>query len=69
MLGGRAAEEIIYEGVISTGAANDLEPASELTRQMAPRFGMNERSGRLTYGRPGAARLLSSPCRIGDRGT
>jgi len=60
MLGGRAAEEIIYEGVVSTGAANDLERASELTRQMVTRFGMSERLGRLTYGRPGAARFLSS---------
>jgi len=61
MLGGRAAEEIIYEGVVSTGAANDLERASELTRQMAPRFGMSERLGRLTYGRPLTERFLSSP--------
>jgi cell division protease FtsH len=61
MLGGRAAEEIIYEGVVSTGAANDLERASELTRQMVTRFGMSERLGRLTYGRPGATRFLSSP--------
>jgi cell division protease FtsH len=30
MLGGRAAEEIIYNGVISTGASDDLEKASEL---------------------------------------
>jgi cell division protease FtsH len=60
MLGGRAAEEIIYEGVVSTGAANDLERASELTRQMVTRFGMSERLGRLTYGRPSAARFLSA---------
>jgi cell division protease FtsH len=59
MLGGRAAEEIVYEGVVSTGAANDLERASELTRQMVTRFGMSERLGKLTYGRPGAARFLS----------
>jgi cell division protease FtsH len=60
MLGGRAAEEIIYEGVVSTGAANDLERASELTRQMVTRFGMSERLGKLTYGRPLAARFLPS---------
>jgi cell division protease FtsH len=34
MMGGRAAEEIVYQGEISTGAANDLERASELARQM-----------------------------------
>jgi cell division protease FtsH len=59
MLGGCAAEEIVYEGVISTGAANDLERASELTRQMVTRFGMSRRLGLLTYGRPLAARFLS----------
>jgi cell division protease FtsH len=67
MLGGRAAEEIIYEGVASTGAANDLERASELTRQMVMRFGMSERLGRLTYGRPGDARFLSPPFSAEER--
>jgi cell division protease FtsH len=60
MLGGRAAEEIIYEGVVSTGAANDLERASELARQMVTRFGMSERLGKMTYGRPLTARFLPS---------
>ncbi|HSU29689.1 MAG TPA: ATP-dependent zinc metalloprotease FtsH [Bryobacteraceae bacterium] len=52
MLGGRAAEEIIYHGVISTGAADDLEKVSELVRQMVMRFGMSEQLGQLTYGHP-----------------
>jgi cell division protease FtsH len=67
MLGGRAAEEIIYEGVVSTGAANDLERASELTRQMVTRFGMSERLGKLTYGRPLAARYLPSSFNAEER--
>ena len=67
MLGGYAAEEITYDGVISTGAANDLERSSELTRQMAPRFGMSERLGKLTYGRPLAARFLPSPLSAEER--
>jgi cell division protease FtsH len=61
MLGGRVAEELIYEGVISTGASDDLERASELIRQMVTRFGMSERLGELTYGRPNGARYLVSP--------
>jgi cell division protease FtsH len=61
MLGGRAAEEIIFKGEISTGAANDLERASELARQMVTRFGMSERLGHVTYGRPAANRFLQSP--------
>jgi cell division protease FtsH len=61
MLGGRAAEEITFQGEISTGAANDLERASELARQMVTRFGMSERMGHLTYGKPLTSRFLQSP--------
>jgi cell division protease FtsH len=61
MLGGRAAEEIIYQGVVSTGASNDLERASELVRQVVTRFGMSTELGPLTWGIPTAARFLQSP--------
>jgi cell division protease FtsH len=61
MLGGRAAEELAFKGEISTGAANDLERASELARQMVTRFGMSERLGHLTYGRPLTGKFLQSP--------
>jgi cell division protease FtsH len=59
-LGGRAAEEIHYDGVVSTGAANDLDRASELARQMVTRFGMSEQLGDLTYGRPITSPFLKS---------
>ena len=61
MLGGRAAEEITFHSEISTGAADDLERASELARQMVTRFGMSERLGHLTYGKSVAGRFLQSP--------
>ena len=61
MLGGRAAEDITFHGEISTGASDDLERASELARQMVTRFGMSDRMGNLTYGRPLAGRFLQSP--------
>jgi cell division protease FtsH len=67
MLGGRAAEEIIFEGEISTGASNDLERASELARQMVMRFGMSERMGHRTYGKPLAGRYLESPLALEER--
>ncbi len=60
MLGGRAAEETTFHGEISTGAGNDLERASELARQMVTRFGMSERLGNLTYGKPVAGKFLQS---------
>jgi cell division protease FtsH len=49
MLGGRAAEEIVY-GEVSTGAHNDLERATDLARLMVTRYGMSERLGPLTFG-------------------
>src|SRR5436309_15546957 len=61
MMGGRAAEESVYKGVISTGAADDLQRASELIRQMVMRFGMSERLGHLTYGAPHNAQFLRFP--------
>jgi cell division protease FtsH len=61
MMAGRAAEEITFQGEISTGASNDLERASELARQMVTRFGMSEKMGHLTYGKPLSGRFLQSP--------
>ena len=43
LMGGRASEEIVF-GEISTGAADDLDRATDIARQMVTRFGMAERS-------------------------
>ncbi|MGD8278880.1 MAG: ATP-dependent zinc metalloprotease FtsH [Gemmatimonadota bacterium] len=48
MLGGRAAELVIC-GEPSTGAANDLERATELARRMVAEFGMSPRLGPVRY--------------------
>ncbi|MDE2861879.1 MAG: ATP-dependent zinc metalloprotease FtsH, partial [Chloroflexota bacterium] len=50
MMGGRAAELIIYEE-FTTGASNDLERATELARQMVTRYGMSRQLGPRTFGR------------------
>ena len=42
LLAGRAAEELIFNSV-TTGAANDIERATEYARAMVTRFGMSER--------------------------
>ena len=42
--GGRAAEELVF-GRISTGAANDIEQATRLTRAMITRYGMSDTFG------------------------
>jgi cell division protease FtsH len=44
LLGGRAAEEIVF-GEVSTGAQNDLERATALARQMMAMYGMSGRIG------------------------
>jgi cell division protease FtsH len=44
MLGGRAAEEIVY-GTRTTGAENDIEQATDLARRMVTRWGMSDRLG------------------------
>ena len=49
LLGGRVAEELVY-GEASTGAHNDLERATELSRLMVMKYGMSERVGLATFG-------------------
>ncbi|HZR07720.1 MAG TPA: ATP-dependent zinc metalloprotease FtsH [Myxococcales bacterium] len=44
MLGGRAAEEIVY-GTRTTGAESDIEQATSLARQMVTRWGMSDQLG------------------------
>jgi cell division protease FtsH len=61
MLGGRAAEELVYEGVVSSAAANDLERASELVRQIVTKFGMSPELGPLAWGVPSQSRFLNTP--------
>ncbi|OGX17220.1 MAG: cell division protein FtsH [Omnitrophica WOR_2 bacterium GWF2_63_9] len=50
MMGGRAAEELVFSEV-TTGAQNDLEHATDIARRMVCEFGMSERLGNLTYGK------------------
>ncbi|MFL6447256.1 MAG: hypothetical protein ACJ746_06150 [Bryobacteraceae bacterium] len=63
----RGAEEIAFHGVVSTGAADDLQKASELLRQMVTRFGMSERMGQLTYERPQISAFLPTTASLDDR--
>lgn len=43
-LGGRAAEEIVFD-TVTTGASNDIEQATGLARSMVTRFGMSKKFG------------------------
>lgn len=44
LVGGRAAEEIVFD-TVTTGAANDIERATDIARNMVTRFGMSKRFG------------------------
>ncbi len=50
MMGGRASEEM-FMGVLTTGAGDDLEKATEMARKMVCEWGMSETMGPLTFGK------------------
>jgi len=50
LMGGRVAEELRFQET-TTGAANDLEQATEIARNMVLRLGMSEKLGPLAFGR------------------
>jgi len=49
ILGGRAAEEVIFEEV-TTGASDDLNKATKLARAMVTQYGMSKKLGPLMFG-------------------
>jgi cell division protease FtsH len=57
LLGGRSAEEVVF-GAITTGAANDLQRATDIAEQMVGTYGMSETLGPLAYDKQGGSRFL-----------
>ncbi len=49
LLGGRAAEEVVFDDITS-GASNDLERVTRMARAMVTRLGMSETLGPMVYG-------------------
>jgi len=60
ILGGRAAEEIVF-GEISTGAANDLQQATQLVERMVKEYGMSERIGLVAHREDRSQQYLGMP--------
>src|SRR3954453_16945641 len=56
MMGGRCAERVLLS-TLSTGAANDLQRATETARKMVREFGMSDRIGPMAWGSQGAVFL------------
>ena len=49
LLGGRAAESIIF-GDVSGGASNDIQRATEIARKMVTQYGMSDKLGPIAFG-------------------
>jgi cell division protease FtsH len=60
LLGGRAAESLMYEEV-STGAGDDLAKATDIARSMVMRYGMDTTLGQVSYDDPPASFLGGVP--------
>src|SRR5204863_6292020 len=66
MLGGRAAEELVY-GTRTTGAESDIEQATSLARNMVTRWGMSEKLGLVQLAPRANPYLGGSPAFGSDR--
>ena len=60
LMGGRAAEALIFDGEVSTGASDDLQRATQIAMEMVTRYGMNETVGQRTYAPPPQAFLAAT---------
>ncbi|MGA7809438.1 ATP-dependent zinc metalloprotease FtsH [Bradyrhizobium sp.] len=49
LMGGRASEQVIFDGDVSTGAADDLQRATEIAIEMVTKYGMDANVGQRTY--------------------
>ncbi len=52
LMGGRASEQLVFDGDVSSGAADDLQRATEIALEMVTRFGMDPQVGQRTYAPP-----------------
>ena len=68
MCGGRAAEEVVFD-TMTTGAANDIEQATKLARNMITRFGMSSEFGMVALGTVNSPYLNSDTSLTCSEGT
>ena len=59
LMGGRAAEQLTFDGNVSSGAADDLQHATQIAVEMVTRFGMDATLGQRTYSLQGQNFLLA----------
>jgi cell division protease FtsH len=68
LMGGRAAEKLLFGGDVSTGAGDDLQRATEVALEMVTRYGMTETLGQRTYALPQQAFLANGPLQRAEIG-
>ena len=66
LLGGRAAEEIVF-GEVSTGASNDLERATKIARNMIMVYGMSKRLPNISLVEEEGNRFMGQGPRVAER--
>jgi cell division protease FtsH len=49
LMGGRAAEQLLFDGNVSTGAADDLQHATQIAVEMVTKYGMDSTLGQRVY--------------------
>jgi cell division protease FtsH len=52
LLGGRSAEELIFNNVVSTGASDDIQKATDLAERMITLYGMSDYLGPVAFEKP-----------------
>jgi cell division protease FtsH len=52
LLGGRSAEELIFNNIVSTGASDDIQKATDLAERMVTLYGMSDYLGPVAFEKP-----------------
>lgn len=68
LLGGRAAEDVKF-GIMTTGASNDIEKATDLARRMVTMYGMSVEFGMMGLELPGSQYMDGRPVKTASEGT
>jgi cell division protease FtsH len=66
LLGGRVAEEIVFDE-ISTGAGNDLERVTDLARRMVMEYGMSRELGPINYSGSARSQFIANGDGFGEK--
>ncbi|MGA7934005.1 MAG: AAA family ATPase, partial [Kovacikia sp.] len=52
LLGGRSSEELVFNNIVSTGASDDIQKATDLAERMITLYGMSDYLGPIAFEKP-----------------